>query len=50
MTKKLKETAIDRLKYFGVYKDAVTDFIENDRVWISDSSSPAYQLVLTPVD
>ena len=50
MTKKLKETAIDRLKYLGVYKDAVTDFIENDRVWISDSSSSACQLVLTPVD
>lgn len=30
MTKKLKEMAIDRLKYLGVYKDAVTDFIEND--------------------
>ena len=50
MTRKLKERAIDRLKYLGVHEDAVTDFIENDRVWISDSSSPAYQLVLTPVD
>lgn len=50
MTKKLKETAIDRLKYLGVYEDAVMDFIENDRVWVSDSSNPAYQLMLTPVD
>lgn len=50
MTKKLKETAIDRLKYLGVYEDAVMDFIENDRVWVSDSSNPAYQLMLTPAD
>lgn len=50
MTKKLKESAIDRLKYLGVYEDAVTDFIENDRVWVSDSSNPAYQLMLTPAD
>ena len=50
MTKNLKETAIDCLKYLGVYEDGITDFIENDRVWLSDSSSPAYQLVLTSVD
>lgn len=50
MTKKLKETAIDCLKYLDVYEDAVTNFIENDRVWVSDSSNPAYQLMLTPVD